>query len=225
MPVGEIVKRLRKKNGLTQRELAEKLGLAPTAVSAWERGANNPMMDSLAMMSELFDVPIHYFYGLDEENYDKQTYKNVIPIPANLHANLHESSYPYITTPISAGLPETVEGASELTSMAVPDSIMGKYAGHADIRMMRVNGESMNRVIPNGSLIAVKKLPREQIKNGDIVVYNDNYEYAVKRMYQVEDKVIFRPDSTDLSFTDYVTDADENLDIVGKVVVYIVELD
>lgn len=220
MTVGQKVRVLRKQKGLTQKQLAEVLGLAPTAVSAWERDANKPMMDSLEKMAKLFDVSITHFYGSEEVDYEKRG-GNLAPIISIAR----ETEYPYIPTPISAGLPETVEGACELKSMSVPDSIMGRYAGQKDIQMMRVNGESMNRIIPNGSLIAVKKVPREHIKNGDIVVYNDSYEYAVKRMYQVDDKVIFRPDSNDLSFTDYVTDADENLDIIGKVVVYIVELD
>lgn len=41
----------------------------------------------------------------------------------------------------------------QLEVVAIPDAVMGKWAGHTDISLMRANGESMNRVIPNGSLI------------------------------------------------------------------------
>lgn len=139
--------------------------------------------------------------------------------------NVRETNYEYIVHPVSAGLPESVEGVADISDIAIPDSIMGKYAGQADIKMMRINGESMNRVIPDKSLIAVKRTALCNIKDGDIVVYNDNYEYAVKRMYRAGDNVIFRPDSHNPAFTDYVTAADEHLDIIGKVVIYIVELD
>lgn len=52
-------------------------------------------------------------------------------------------------------------------------------------------------------------------------------EYAVKRFYKQDNKIIFRPDSSDLSFTDLVINVNDNeldLKIKGKVVLYIVEL-
>lgn len=213
MLVGDKIKKLRKEKRMTQKELALKLGLAPTAVSAWERNANKPMMDSLSMMAELFNVPITHFY-------EKEAIENSESI-------IKESSVPYnyIPHPISAGLPAPVEASQQLPTLSISDSVMGKYAGHKDIHMMRVNGESMNKVIPHNSLIAVKRTPLCNIKDGDIVVYRDDYDYAVKRMYRTNGKLIFRPDSHNPMFTDYVTDADEQLDIIGKVVIYIVELD
>ncbi len=66
--VGAKIKYLRKKHKLTQSELAEKLGVVPTAVSAWERGSNRPMVDKLSMMADLFSVNLLYFYGDDDEN-------------------------------------------------------------------------------------------------------------------------------------------------------------
>lgn len=215
MLVGDKIKKLRKEKRMTQKELASKLGLAPTAVSAWERNANKPMMDSLSMMAELFNVPITHFY---------ETEKAAIE---NSESTTKESSthYNYIPHPISAGLPSPVEASQQLPTLSISDSVMGKYAGHKGIHMMRVNGESMNRIIPDGSLIAVKHTPLCNIKGGDIVVYRDDYDYAVKRIYRIDGKLIFRPDSHNPAFTDYVTDADEKLDIIGKVVIYIVELD
>ena len=38
----------------------------PTAVSAWERDANKPMMDKIAVMSELFGVPVTHFFDVGE---------------------------------------------------------------------------------------------------------------------------------------------------------------
>ena len=103
---------------------------------------------------------------------------------------------------------------------------MGKWAGQDDIFIMKVNGESMNNVMPHGSLIAVKPIEAHQIKDGDIVVYSDGGDYSVKRFYRDENRLIFRPDSSDPSFYDYVTDINnDELIIHGKVVVYIVELD
>lgn len=54
--LSENIKFYRKQNRLTQKELAKILGVAPTAVSAWELGRNNPLMDNVEQMSETFNI-------------------------------------------------------------------------------------------------------------------------------------------------------------------------
>lgn len=54
--LSENIKFYRKQNGLTQKELAKILGVAPTAVSAWELGRNKPLMDNVEQMSETFNI-------------------------------------------------------------------------------------------------------------------------------------------------------------------------
>ena len=49
---------LRKKNGLTQNELAEKLNYSDNAVSRWERGEVSPSIETLDQMSKVFNVPM-----------------------------------------------------------------------------------------------------------------------------------------------------------------------
>src|SRR5699024_995443 len=56
------------------------------------------------------------------------------------------------------------------------------------------------RRIPNGSLIAIKPMSLANLKDGDIVVFSDEYEYSVKRMYQQDEHIVFRPHSTDIRF-------------------------
>ena len=45
--LSENIKNFRKKRNLTQKELARMLKVAPTAVSAWELGRNNPLMENV----------------------------------------------------------------------------------------------------------------------------------------------------------------------------------
>ena len=49
---------LRKKNGLTQNELAEKLNYSDNAVSRWERGEVTPSIETIDQMSKIFNVPL-----------------------------------------------------------------------------------------------------------------------------------------------------------------------
>lgn len=51
---------LRKKNGWSQEELAEKLGVSRQAVSKWEGAQSMPDMGRIVKMSELFDVSTDY---------------------------------------------------------------------------------------------------------------------------------------------------------------------
>jgi len=48
----------RKKSGLTQEQLAEKLNISRTAVSKWESGRGFPNIEALKNISKVFQVPI-----------------------------------------------------------------------------------------------------------------------------------------------------------------------
>lgn len=50
---------LRKKNGMTQMELAERLNISRQAISRWEAGAAFPSLDNLRLLSELYGVKIN----------------------------------------------------------------------------------------------------------------------------------------------------------------------
>lgn len=60
---GEILRSLREQKGLTQIELAEKLGKTHPSIARWERGVNTPSMKTLELMAEFFDVEIRYLRG------------------------------------------------------------------------------------------------------------------------------------------------------------------
>lgn len=62
----EIAKNLlyyRKKAGLTQKQLAEKLGVRNSAVSNWESGNNSIDIDTLFAACDVFGVTINDMYG------------------------------------------------------------------------------------------------------------------------------------------------------------------
>lgn len=55
-PIGEFLATLRKANGYTQQEIADKLGLSNKTVSAWERGTVMPDVLLLPALAELYGV-------------------------------------------------------------------------------------------------------------------------------------------------------------------------
>lgn len=208
--IGSKIKQLRRKRNITQNELGKLLGVKNNTISAYERGAISTDQDILYRLADIFGVSINDFF------------------PNNNESKKLSSEYKYFPAYVSAGLPNDVEAVTEYETISIADEIMGKYAGNKDIFITRINGDSMNKVIPHDSLIAVRPVSPETLKNGDIVVYKFDSEYAVKRFYKQDNKVIFRPDSNDLSFTDLVIDLEHNdldIKIKGKVVLYIVELD
>ena len=56
--VGNLIKKLRKDNNLTQKELADKLNVTFQAVSKWENGKSVPDIAQLRQISKLFSVDI-----------------------------------------------------------------------------------------------------------------------------------------------------------------------
>lgn len=54
--VGELIRRLRKENHMTQQKLAEKLHVSDKAVSKWERGLGCPEISLITELSRIFEV-------------------------------------------------------------------------------------------------------------------------------------------------------------------------
>lgn len=60
------LKQLRQKNKLTQSELADILGLKPTAISNYESQRNEPSFEKLIALSKYFDVSCDYLLGVTD---------------------------------------------------------------------------------------------------------------------------------------------------------------
>lgn len=56
MSVGTNIKRLRDRAGMTQEELADKLGVARSTVTQWENGWSNPRMRMVQKLAGVFHV-------------------------------------------------------------------------------------------------------------------------------------------------------------------------
>ena len=58
MEIGNKIMELRKKNGLSQEELAEKIGVARQTISKWELGETSPDLNQAKELSKVFNVSL-----------------------------------------------------------------------------------------------------------------------------------------------------------------------
>ena len=56
--MGAMIARLRKEKGMTQLQLAEKMGVTDKAVSKWERDLSCPDVASLPLLAEILEVSV-----------------------------------------------------------------------------------------------------------------------------------------------------------------------
>ena len=72
--IGKFIKKIREENNLTQKELADKLGVTFQAVSKWENGKNVPDIAILKQISDEFHV------NIDEILEGKRNKKEMKPV-------------------------------------------------------------------------------------------------------------------------------------------------
>lgn len=58
MELSQKLKELRKKQGLTQSKLAEKLFVSRQAITGWEAGTSRPSTENLQSLSKLYNIPL-----------------------------------------------------------------------------------------------------------------------------------------------------------------------
>lgn len=73
----------RKRLGVTQENLAEKLGITPQSISRWENGQSRPDVDMLPKLASIFGITIDGLFGYHAENLKiaqyEENFKNKIP--------------------------------------------------------------------------------------------------------------------------------------------------
>ena len=65
--LGETIKNLRIERGLTQPQLAEKVGVSKGMISIWENNVNEPKASYIKALAEALDVTADYLLGLKDE--------------------------------------------------------------------------------------------------------------------------------------------------------------
>lgn len=198
MTVGEKIKALRKQNKLTQEELAKKLGVAPTAVSAWERNANKPLMDKIMVMADMFDVPFTHFFEVDE--YD-DTYEVNLPVYGNVSCGeglvVFETPTEYRSTPTD-------------------------WIKSGDYFYVRASGDSMiGARIFDGDMLLLRK--QDEVENGEIAAVCLDDEILLKRVFRTNGSFILQSENPSHPPRIFNPKTDKNIRIIGKLEKLIVE--
>ena len=116
---------------------------------------------------------------------------------------------------ISAGQPnwaeENIEGR-----IPIDTDLMDIY-NPEEYFFLRVNGESMNKVVKNGAFALIHK--QDIVENGEIaVVLVNGYDATLKKFTKQGDLVILEPNSTNENFKTQVYDKTTSIKILGKYV-------
>lgn len=191
----------RKAKGLTQVELAERIGSTQSAVFKWEKGERKLSAPIARRAAAVLGVTPEFLLFGNGSNEGKVT--NVdYPVPVRTVA-------PVLGTAGAGGWMELDEMPGRITTVPV---VPGRYE---DIEQFayKVVGSSMDAAgMPDGSfVICIKEEPR----SGDVVVLERRrgqlFQRSVKELVVSQTHLEFRPRSTDPSFAPLRVPRDERL--------------
>ncbi|KRL13027.1 hypothetical protein FD09_GL002567 [Schleiferilactobacillus perolens DSM 12744] len=184
---------------MTQEELAKRLDIAATTVSAWETGRANPLMDKVTLMARMFGVPLSDIAG----------------DPSTIHSN-SKSKHVKLLGVVSAGAP--LEMFENQEDVEIPENIAEMWP---EAFLLEVGGDSMNLVIPQGSYVLIN--PQHDFSDKDVVVVEfDGEEATLKRLYHAGKNLVLQPESTNKNYTPKIytpQQVEENeISVLGKAV-------
>lgn len=114
---------------------------------------------------------------------------------------------------ISAGVPNWAEECIE-GRLPIDPSLMD-IVDPEECFFLRVNGESMNKVVQNGSYALIRKT--DWVENGEIaVVLVNGFDATLKKFSKQGDLVVLEPMSDDSSFQVQVYDKNTPIKVIGK---------
>ena len=203
MSFGSILKKIRQDSDLTQEELAKRINTSRSNIANYENDKNMPSIDILEKLSEIFNCSIDYLLGKsDIKNPDLKDKLFLIPIVGKVAAG----------KPIFAN--ENIEGYLPI------DPLMYNLTSPNGFFFLQIEGESMNKLIKNGSYALVKK--QDYAEDGDVIVaiVNGDDEATIKKYKQLNEQfVMLEPVSEDSSFQAITIDLkNTNFSIIGKVI-------
>ncbi len=69
MQFGEFFRKARRQSGLSQRQVAERLGIHQSNISDWENDISRPDYEKLIALAELYEVTLYEILGIDPPDF------------------------------------------------------------------------------------------------------------------------------------------------------------
>lgn len=205
------LKSIRKKRGYSQEQAARDLGVSINTYRNWEQLKNSPKADTLRKIADYLSVPIDDLVLADSQSAapDQSARMSYIPIYGR----------------IAAGIPldmDSMDGRAP-----IPYEVMRK---HPHAFLLKVDGESMSNVLPNGCFALVDPDRKTDIINGNAyAVCVNGYAATIKRVVKLANGFELAPDSKDPTYKpmiyDYGVDGTETITVIGEVVWYTLPFD
>lgn len=202
--IGKRIKEKREALGITQEELAFKLGYKnKSTIAKIENGINDIVQSKVVDFANSLETTVAYLMGWEDEG-EKLT--NVYPIKLK--------SFPILGS-IACGIPKY---ANEERESYVTDGTNI----HADF-CLRASGDSMiNARIRDGDIVFIRK--QDIVDNGEIaaVVVNGNSEATLKRVYYYQEQalLILRAENPAYKDMEFSGDRLNEVHILGKAVAF-----
>lgn len=208
MSISRNIKALRLKAGMTQSELAERIGVTRATVTQWEREWSQPRMGAISKLADVFGVTVSDMVGEDNPSLSRHPSKALpVVVGENTRVPLYGT--------VHAGKP-TEPDLFEYSSIEIPKFLVDS---DPDCYALRSEGDCMNRVYPEGCVIVVS--PNKQPINGSVAVVSiDGRDYLMRRLYRTANTLVLSPDSFNPKHEDIVITNQEDhvIEFGGKVV-------
>lgn len=101
---GKFIAELRKSHGMTQLQLAEKLGVSDKTVSRWECGKGMPELSILMPLCEVLEINVNELLSgefLTQESYSQKAEENMLNLIQETTENKVKNSYSFISVFLS----------------------------------------------------------------------------------------------------------------------------
>ena len=216
----EKLKARRKELKLTQKEIAEQLGISFQAYSAWERGIKEPSKEKVAQLENILKVPKGYFTQIEivrlYHSLSKQGQEKVVLCARNLSQEeqaqkvtaMPERFYEYrVYERMSAGIGASVYDDQNFDTVYFNEELAHDFASW-------VSGDSMEPKYQNGSVALIRETGFDY--DGAVYAVVCNNQTYIKRVYREENGL--RLVSINPKYKDIFISYEEDPRIVGIIV-------
>ena len=210
----------RKELKLTQKEIAEQLGISFQAYSAWERGIKEPSQQKVAQLENILKVAKGYFTQIEivrlYNSLSKQGKEKVVLYARNLAqeeqaqkvATIPERLYEYrVYERMSAGIGASIYDDQNFDTVYFNEELAHDFASW-------VSGDSMEPKYQNGSVALIRETGFDY--DGAVYAVVCNNQTYIKRVYREEDGL--RLVSINPKYKDIFISYEEDPRIVGIIV-------